>query len=207
MRWDVNKAVQHLVRHAELHSVKLCAQYVRQAIEAGGSFQLIRKVSAKNYGSSLIKVGFTEYSSIPPGGYVAGDVAVIQPARNGSPHGHMQMYSGNRWISDFVQRDFWPGAKYRASTPPFKIYRMNGSDTISTPVSEIGSAPIQPLQQGNKGHNVLLVQKKLISLGYRIADDSKFGPLTKEAVMKFQDAMFLTPDGIVGPKTWKALFG
>lgn len=206
MRWDVNKAVNHLINHAEPHSISKCGTYTRQAIEAGG-LKLIRTGSAKNYGPSLVKAGFTEYSSIPPGGYVAGDVAVIQPAKNGSPDGHMQMYSGNRWISDFVQRDFWPGAKYRASTPSFKIYRMLAADNISTPVSEIGSAPIHPLRQGNRGHNVLLVQQKLISLGYRIADDSIFGPITKEAVMRFQTSMFLTRDGIVGPKTWKALFG
>lgn len=206
MRWDINKAVNHLINHANPSPGGMCGKYVRQAIEAGGSFQLIRQNLSKDYGYSLKRAGFTEYSSTPPGGYIAGDVVVIQPPNAGSREGHMQMYTGNKWISDFVQIGFWPGASYRASTPSFKIYRMNGSDTSSTPLSETGNAPIHPLRQGNRGHNVLLVQRKLISLGYRIADDSIFGPITKEAVMRFQTSMFLTRDGIVGPKTWKALF-
>ena len=31
----------------------------------------------------------------------------------GHPHGHIAMYSGNHWISDFVQRDMWGGNAYR----------------------------------------------------------------------------------------------
>ena len=32
--------------------------------------------------------------------------------------------------------------------------------------------------------------------------DGIYGPLTEEAVITFQRANGLTPDGIVGPKTW-----
>jgi hypothetical protein len=124
MTWDVNKAVKHLKNHARLHSTGKCASYVRQAIEAGGSIHLVRQESAKNYGTSLRIAGFTEYTSIPPGGYKAGDVAVIQSPDSKHLHGHMQMYSGTNWISDFVQNSFWAGSSYRSKTPSFKIYRM-----------------------------------------------------------------------------------
>ena len=123
MTWDVNKAVTHLKNHAEPSSKGYCGKYVREAIEAGG-IRLIRKNSAKDYGSSLNTAGFTEYSSVPPGGYKAGDIAVIQAPDSKQPNGHMQMYSGTNWISDFVQKSFWAGPSYRSNTPSFKIYRM-----------------------------------------------------------------------------------
>lgn len=123
MTWDVNKAVTHLKNHAEPSSKGYCGKYVREAIEAGG-IRLIRKNSAKDYGSSLNTAGFTEYSSVPPGGYKAGDIAVIQEPDKKHKHGHMQMYSGSQWISDFKQDKFWPGSIYIKNTPSYKIYRM-----------------------------------------------------------------------------------
>lgn len=123
MTWDVNKAVTHLKNHAKSKSQGECGKYVREAIEAGG-IRLIRKNSAKDYGSSLKTAGFTEYSSVSPGGYKAGDIAVIQNPDAQHKHGHMQMYSGSQWISDFKQKDFWPGSIYTEKTPSYKIYRM-----------------------------------------------------------------------------------
>lgn len=123
MTWDVNKAVTHLKNHAKSKSQAECGKYVREAIEAGG-IRLIRKNSAKDYGSSLNTAGFTEYSSVPPGGYKAGDIAVIQNPDAQHKHGHMQMYSGSQWISDFKQKNFWPGSIYTEKKPSYKIYRM-----------------------------------------------------------------------------------
>jgi hypothetical protein len=39
------------------------------------------------------------------------------------PYGHIEMYDGRRWVSDFMQHSFSP---YRdaASTPPLTIYRL-----------------------------------------------------------------------------------
>lgn len=204
MVWDVNKAVNHLTINAKEKSIGLCAQYVRLAIEAGG-IKLIPTGAAKNYGPSLVNAFFREYTELPSGGYIAGDVVVIQPPNRDHSYGHMQMYSGSQWMSDFKQNGFWPGSAYYSSKPSFKVYRMPVVDNTSTPLSGIVSAPIHTLRQGDKGHDVLLLQKELISLGYRIADDGKFGPHTKEAVMEFQKNMLLVSDGIVGPKTWKAL--
>jgi len=36
----------------------------------------------------------------------AGDIRVIQPI-SGHPHGHMQIYTGSGWVSDFKQTDQW----------------------------------------------------------------------------------------------------
>lgn len=123
--WDKEKAVSHLTSHAQPHSLGHCAEYVRKAIEAGG-VKLIRHVSAKDYGSSLIAVGFQKIVSAHATAnyhHRAGDVAVIQPI-HGHPHGHMAMFSGKHWISDFVQyHGVYPGASYRAAKPSYAIYR------------------------------------------------------------------------------------
>ena len=66
---------------------------------------------------------------------------------------------------------------------------------------------------GSSGKDVTSVQLRLIALGYKLpryGADGKFGNETKAAVIAFQkDAFPSQPkehDGIVGPKTWNALF-
>ena len=65
------------------------------------------------------------------------------------------------------------------------------------------------LRQGSSGTDVKRVQQKLIAEGFLAAgeDDGKFGPKTYLAVVQFQLANGLTPDGVVGTKTFNALFG
>lgn len=90
------------------------------AIEAGG-IRLLNTRHARDYGSSLRASGFREVSSMGP--FRAGDVAVIQPV-TGHPDGHMCMFDGNIWISDFKQlRGLYPGPVYRNEKPSYKIYR------------------------------------------------------------------------------------
>lgn len=117
--WDKKVAVAHLSTHARSASHGKCAEYVRKAVEAGG-VRLQRHTSAKDYGGSLIAAGFVAQDvSI----LTAGDVVVIQPV-TGHRHGHVAMYDGTRWISDFKQPNgFYPGESYRKSKPSFVIYR------------------------------------------------------------------------------------
>lgn len=53
---------------------------------------------------------------------------------------------------------------------------------------------------GSKGEDVRYLQRIL-----NLVDDGIFGELTKEAVIAFQKLHNLTPDGIVGAKTWAEL--
>ncbi|GJD49976.1 hypothetical protein OPKNFCMD_2712 [Methylobacterium crusticola] len=120
---DIEKAVEHLVSsNTGSASRHHCLRAVRQAIEAGGVSLKTRVANAKDAGPSLVEVGFSVVSSA---GYTPrkGDVAVIQNYQGGSVAGHICMYSGEAWISDFVQTDMWSGPGYRTSRPPFKIYR------------------------------------------------------------------------------------
>jgi hypothetical protein len=126
---DIAKSVAYLDAHAQKHSLGRCAEFVRKAVEAGG-VHLRRHTSAKDYGSSLEAVGF---EAIDGTSYLAGDVAIIQPIP-GHPHGHMTMYDGKSWISDFKQlHGLYPGASYRTIKPPFKVYRYA---RVTAPVAE-----------------------------------------------------------------------
>jgi hypothetical protein len=58
------------------------------------------------------------------------------------------------------------------------------------------------LRLGDRGEAVKIVQAKV-----RVHDDGIFGPATHAAVRDFQRSHGLDPDGIVGPKTWKAIEG
>ena len=123
--WDVSKAIDHLNSHAQPHSLGRCAEYVRKAIEAGG-VTLRHHISAKDYGNSLLRAGFRKIVHTHANGHYhhhAGDVAIIQPI-NGHPHGHMTMFNGTNWISDFTQyHGVYPGHAYRLVKPQYAIYR------------------------------------------------------------------------------------
>ncbi len=134
MAWDVDKAVKHLQDNAAPpYGVGKCATYVRQAIEAGGlTVSRTGSGSAKDYGPRLVQAGFV----VQPGTgtpYVKGDVALIDgfsknPAKgiaNDYPHGHLAMYDGSQWISDFKQTGTspYPGSNYVKAAPKIVIYR------------------------------------------------------------------------------------
>ncbi len=59
------------------------------------------------------------------------------------------------------------------------------------------------MRYGSEGANVIIVQNRLISLGYLTGSaDGKFGRDTKKAVIAFQKANDLTADGVVGEQTY-----
>lgn len=74
-----------------------------------------------------------------------------------------------------------------------------------TPVAggNTGGQPV--LQQGSSGQAVVTLQNDLDQLGYNLSQDGQFGPLTRQAVVSFQQNHGLVPDGVVGPLTWGAI--
>lgn len=62
--------------------------------------------------------------------------------------------------------------------------------------------PGTPLKRGSKGDDVKLVQAAVST-----TQDGDFGPVTERHVKNWQKAHGEYVDGIVGPKTWKAMFG
>lgn len=78
----------------------------------------------KLYCLTLERLGFHEIKVDDPDHYnfIRGDVMVMQPHKS-SIAGHVAGYDGQKWISDFVQPDFWAGKKYRSERPQYAVYR------------------------------------------------------------------------------------
>ena len=52
-----------------------------------------------------------------------GDVIVLQPPE-GEEAGHIEMYNGTNWVSDFVQGErIYPGPAYRRDKVAYEIFR------------------------------------------------------------------------------------
>lgn len=69
----------------------------------------------------------------------------------------------------------------------------------------VGNAPSPALSLGDRGSEVVELQKKLNTFGESLDIDGEFGRNTLAAVMAFQSSQGLVPDGIVGEKTQQAL--
>lgn len=63
-------------------------------------------------------------------------------------------------------------------------------------------------EEGDQGQEIALIQQRLASMGYDVGEaDGDFGPATEKAVRSFQKDKGLTPDGVVGPSTYRSLLG
>ncbi|WP_227635479.1 hypothetical protein [Klebsiella michiganensis] len=172
--WNNSASVSYINSHVEPRSIGKCAAYVRRAVEAGGVKIKIppprigNSASACDYGSSFEAVGFkpvyfytgsspTDTAVIP--GQQAGDVVVIQPI-DGHPHGHIALFNGTNWVSDFIQlRGFYPGQQYRNVKPAYILYRYsdNSSPAPEASASQKGKIkivwPIPSNSRGSEFHN------------------------------------------------------
>ena len=119
-----------------------CARYVRQALQASGyKFQQPRY--AREYNNGIMnKIGFsTIASNTKP---QKGDVMVM-PAQGGHSSGHIQIYNGSQWVSDFVQPNKNPWRNVPNDKLQFKLYRdMSGGPANSKGVNVSLNAKLQP---------------------------------------------------------------
>jgi len=123
--FDIDKAVNYLNDNAypkyDKATCGKCAKAVRLSLEAGGINTSNHPISAKDYDPYLQKWGFsnvdrTDYSPLK------GDLRIFQNYTGGSIHGHIDMYNGNQWVSDFFENGVFPGYGYEKANN-FTIYR------------------------------------------------------------------------------------
>ena len=70
------------------------------------------------------------------------------------------------------------------------------------------AAPVDPLQVGDRGDEVLAVQEKLSQMGYVVGSmDGVYGDVTAEAVKMMQKEKNLPVDGKITPELFKTLVG
>lgn len=147
--WNVDKAIKHLQEKAGDKSQSACARFTREAINAGGMNVPglgAGKNSAENYGPSLVAHGFKEHAAKDITTFKKGDVVVVQ-GTDKHKDGHMAMYDGKQWISDFKQKDInvWKDV----ANPSYKVYRYEPppSDTKSSPVTRnsLGGVLVNPV--------------------------------------------------------------
>lgn len=122
---DVQKALAHLDAHAGKKSSGRCARFVNDAIVAGGARGYGRG-HAWQTGGSMAAAGFSQVASqeeYRAGAYQpqAGDTVVFDRVP-GHEWGHVAMYTGTQWVSDYKQGNTPFAAKaYQQGT--FRFYR------------------------------------------------------------------------------------
>lgn len=101
-------------RTAHGRSQGRCALYVRKALQSAG-YEFTPNPSAYQYAhGTLAGAGFAKISSDNYEPQV-GDVVVFnRTSRN--PHGHIQIYDGSQWVSDYRQSGFSPYSQHNGYT-------------------------------------------------------------------------------------------
>ena len=115
-KWDMNRAASWITANSYPMYIKgkcgNCAKWVRMAIEAGGMSTVGRPVAACNYTRFLPLKGFKHIATLPTrqsqtafssSSVQTGDIAVMYHGK----YGHICMWNGGQWISDFKQTGMW----------------------------------------------------------------------------------------------------
>lgn len=120
--FNVEKATTRLTEYGRNKSIHCCAWYTMRALQAGGCPAIILPAQWYKYFMPLVQ--FEEVASeeyLPQ----AGDVVVFERPKGRSWKkisgwwGHVAMYNGEQWISDFKQKRMSP---YKQKVP-YRLYR------------------------------------------------------------------------------------
>ena len=117
--WNPKKAAEYVTKNAESKSVGLCAKYVRKAIVAGG-IPLYQGGNAWSYKYLLPLLGFKEIEDVND--KKVGDIVVFQPIGK-RYFGHIAMWNGKQWVSDFKQRSIIVHSDYSKDDCEYTIFR------------------------------------------------------------------------------------
>ena len=122
--YDNSRAIKMLNSNARTYSNGLCAMYVRSAIEHGGAPTYGFPGNACDYVDFLPRLDFDKIADETTRDYKpqAGDIMVFA-AQKGHKSGHIAMWNGKMWVSDFRQpRGMWVHPIYK-SNPSWSVFR------------------------------------------------------------------------------------
>lgn len=137
MIFNVGAAAQWLVNNALPSTTHFCAKFVYLAMKAGG----LSLAGAPNWAYQchsrgwLSSTGWGHIASIPSSqsqqwtnqNAQAGDIAVMaQPGKELTAPGHICMYTGSQWMSDFKQHNAW----VYGGSGQLEIYRYGERDNV-----------------------------------------------------------------------------
>ena len=119
--WSPEEAARYATEHAEKKSVGMCALYVRKAIIAGG-IPLYVGGDAWSYKYTLPILNFHQVGKMSE--REVGDIVVFQPIGD-RKYGHIAIWDGNQWVSDFKQRNLIVHSDYLKEGAYYTIYRRD----------------------------------------------------------------------------------
>ena len=119
--WDGEEAARYATEHASKKSVGLCAMYVRKAMIAGG-IPLYQGGNAWHYKYMLPILGFKEIDKKEE--RMVGDIVVFQPIGK-RRFGHIAIWNGKQWVSDFKQRSIIVHSDYTKKECEYAIFRRD----------------------------------------------------------------------------------
>jgi hypothetical protein len=113
--FDVKAAVEKLNSQIPQNnqSSSNCAKFTMNAVDKGycdKSSVGHRKTHAYQFGELLTSRGFSEVSTSED---VAGDIIVFNKGEGAYSSGHMEMFNGSEWVSDFKQASKYPSQNDR----------------------------------------------------------------------------------------------
>lgn len=132
-KYNVQKTIEFATINANSRSKCMCAWYVMRALHSGGCYPC-GIYPAYAYQDILPKLGYVQvtFNDIQ-----RGDICVLGQ-NSKSKFGHIAIYNGRQWISDFTQKSLYPNQAYRNEST-VRFYRQtNGWHTANiwaSPVS------------------------------------------------------------------------
>ena len=119
--WSPEEAARYATEHAKKKSVGMCALYVRKAIMTGG-IPLYMGGDAWCYKYTLPILNFHQVGKKSE--REVGDIVVFQPI-GGRKYGHIAIWNGKQWVSDFKQRNLIVHSDYLNDGCEYAIYRRD----------------------------------------------------------------------------------
>ena len=209
-----DSAVQTYLRNPQVLGDYVYSSFGGYKYRGRGYIQLSTKANYELYGR-LIGIDLLNNPDLAATHEVAALISIAWIKRNAFPQwkGDLNRCTDVQMVADTIsksiqgfRKDYTTGflketleARRKAAINFYNNYNNLFGESTSPLCSTV-------LKSGSKGQCVINLQNALIKKGYKLTADGDFGAITEKAVKDFQSKNGLTVDGIVGPKTWAAIY-